>query len=671
MSSFITSQTRVVGDKPSKAVSFAVEDVLRDIGKVLLPAGGKGADIVLVTGPHDSEAYEIDTTGGNVEIHAGDDFGFIFGLYAFSRQILGVKDFWFWDDQRFEPRQRIEVADDLRIVSKPAAVTYRGFFVNDEVLLENWQVDNDKAKPGRLAFETIYRLGGNLVIPGSGQRGEPHLKLARDMGFYINQHHVTPLGAPMFATAYPGVKPLWPEQKDRFQALWQKAIDEQKNQRTIWTLGFRGQGDQPFWNVDARYDTDEARGKVLSEVIDLQYKMVQRAYPGAPCCIYLYGEMMDLYRKGLLKYPEALIKIWSDNGFGRMVSRRQENWNPRVPAMPEGDGGNGIYYHASFYDLQAANHITQLCCDPRLIQRELEAVIRNGGDDVWIINSSNIKPHVYMLNMIAALWREGTIDFEQTAKSYIADYYGERNVEAVFALFEQYWNIAVHYGPNWDDCAGEQYFNHVPRMLITQYLRNRTQPSLDLKWMCDGPDLNTQIIHYRDQVAPAVKRYRDFLLQVESVAAQIELNGDAAEAELVRDSIGLMANIYSHCVAGACYVCQSLLQADQGHWRHAFYYAGVAREEFAAGNAAMQAREHGKWAGFWDNDCLADVSQSAYICGKLMSYARVMGDGPHFYQWKRDFMYPEGEKTVFVIATMEKYKTDDEIFAAMKAAWQR
>ena len=28
----------------------------------------------------------------------------------------------------------------------------------------------------------------------------------------------------------------------------------------VWTLGFRGQGDCPFWEQDARYDTPEARG---------------------------------------------------------------------------------------------------------------------------------------------------------------------------------------------------------------------------------------------------------------------------------------------------------------------------------------------------------------------------------------------------------------------------
>ena len=114
MSISITSTTTVTGATPSTAVAFAVEDIERDLKNTIAPSDAKGADIVLVDEPHGPEAYEVRVSGGNLEIHAGDDFGFIFGLYAVSREVLGVKDFWFWNDQRFEPVQAIEVADDFR-----------------------------------------------------------------------------------------------------------------------------------------------------------------------------------------------------------------------------------------------------------------------------------------------------------------------------------------------------------------------------------------------------------------------------------------------------------------------------------------------------------------------------------------------------------------------------
>ena len=53
--------------------------------------------------------------------------------------------------------------------------------------------------------------------------------------------------------------------------------------------------------------------------------MVKAECPGAVCSTNLYGEAMELYQKGCLKLPEEVIKIWADNGYGKMVTRRQGN----------------------------------------------------------------------------------------------------------------------------------------------------------------------------------------------------------------------------------------------------------------------------------------------------------------------------------------------------------
>lgn len=676
MSLTITSNSAVIGDA-SRAVAYAVEDLTRDIAKTLLPSARPGAPIRLVSTPHEPEAWEVVEADGALEIHAGDDFGFIYGLYAISRELLGVKDLWFWNDQIFEPVEAIDVPAGFHLESHPTATRYKGFFVNDEVLLEDWQVDNDKDKPWRLVFETIYRLGGNLVIPGSGQRGEPHLKLAQDMGFYINQHHACPLGARMFATAYPGVAPQWPEQRERFEALWREAIEAQKDHRTVWTLGFRGQGDSPFWAADPRYDTDEARGRVLSEVIARQYEMVQELDPGAPCVIYLYGEAMDLYRKGVLTYPAGLTKIWADNGFGRMVSRRQGGWDPRVDAMPEGES-NGIYFHASFYDLQAANHITPLCVDPRLVARELGRVLDHNGGDVWIVNSSNVKPHVYFLNLIAAIWRDGKVDAERVCRDYVAQYYGVNAADEVLGLFDAYWQAAASFGPHWDQKAGEQLYTYPPRYLTLARVRDAATPARDVRWLADTTGLRSQIVAYRDLVAPAAERYAALARRAERVALDLEGRGECDAARLLRDSIGLAIEVYAKCAAGCVLTCQALLEAGavdaagetaDADYARAFWHAGLAREAFRAADQAMRSREHGVWGGYWRNDCLSDVKQSAMVMGQFMGWLRMVGDDANYCAWKREFTYPTWEKDVWVIMNMENHESDDEIFAAMCRRW--
>ncbi|RSX51895.1 glycosyl hydrolase 115 family protein [Bifidobacterium callimiconis] len=700
MSIQLNGDTRIIAPDLPESVSYAIDDVTRDLGKAFTAdAHGDHGDIRLRFADLADEQYAVRVDGNDLLLEAGDDLGFIYGLYAISRSVLGVTDLWFWNDQHIEPADGIDLDDDFRLESTRDAVRYKGFFINDEVLLEDWSVDNDPELPWRRAFETILRLGGNTAIPGSGQRGEPHLPLARRMGLYINQHHATPLGARLFSEAYPGVSPKWPEDRERFESLWREGIEANLGGRTIWTLGFRGQGDSPFWSADPRYTTDEARGKVMSEVIQRQYDMVRELDPNAPCSVYLYGESMDLYRKGVLRFPDDVIKIWSDNGFGRMVSRRQHNDNPRIDAMPNAAdaGRNGIYYHASFYDLQAANHITQLCVNPRNVAAELEQVLANGGSDLWIINSSNIKPHAFMLDLIARLWREGHANVDAVEYEYAARYFGgaiitegrkepeetyrgdadapNMNVmRAVVDCLEGYWQAAVPYGPNWDDKAGEQFFNHVPRMLAVQFMRDRASADPELKWMCDNGgivarSLADQVAYYRSLCEPGAARYRELARRDEIAVLQVEGENPRA-ARLMRDSLLLQARLYRHCVQGALMLCRSLQDAFDGHWRHAFYHAGLAREEYLAADHAMRSREHGKWRGFWRNDCLTDVKQTALVLESLMGYLRAIGDGPHYYQWKRDFLYPAWEKDVMVIMNMENHETDQEIFAAMKATWQ-
>ena len=679
------STTVIVPNDAPASVQYAVEDIQRDLANVFgscdcdnAANSTAGAIIHLKHEELPAERYRVHVVGDALVVEAGDDLGWIYGLYAISRELLGVKDLWFWNDQHIEPVDSIEVPDSTVLAPKAGgdAVRYKGFFVNDEVLLEDWSVSNDPDLPWRRVFETILRLGGNTVIPGSGQRGEPHLAMARAMGLYINQHHATPLGAKLFSEAYPGVRARWPEEQERFEALWREAIKAGRGGRTIWTLGFRGQGDSPFWAADPRYDTDESRGRVMSEVIRRQYELVREADPEAPCSVYLYGEAMDLYRKGLLQFPDDVIKIWSDNGFGRMVSRRQGNWNPRIDAMPSAadSGRNGIYYHASFYDLQAANHITPLCVDPRHIVDELRSVLHNGGNDLWIINSSNVKPHTFMLDLIARMWRDGQVDVDAFEREYAAAYYGDAAVDAFVAGVEGYWQAAISYGPAWDDRAGEQFLNHVPRMLAVQFMRDRSTADPELRWMCeagnvDATNLADQVRYYASLVEPAAERYRRLSCQLEASTAALEADHQRA-ARLLRDSILLHIAVYRHCSAGAASLCRALLAGVEGDWQHAFYYAGLARESFLAANEAMRSREHGKWRNYWRNDCLTDVKQTAMVCEALMGQLRAIGDGPHYYQWKRDFLYPAWEKDVMVIMNMENHESDQEIFAAMKAAWQ-
>ncbi len=97
---------------------------------------------------------------------------------------------------------------------------------------------------------------------------------------------------------------------------------------------------------------------------------------------------------------------------------------------------------------------------------------------------------------------------------------------------------------------------------------------------------------------------------------------------------------------------------------------GKAAECYQKANEAMRAREHGKWLGFYANECLTDLKQTAWVLGGLMAWIRTLDDGPHYYLWQREFLYSEKDRRVLLILNMENHLTDEEIFQLMKERWE-
>lgn len=663
----LTGNTRIESDEVNSAVVLALQNLKRDMGKVLAASNIPGLTIRLEKADIADECYRLYRRGENLMLAAGSLLGFVYGIYEISRRFLGVHDFWFWNDQVFKKREIIPVEEGYDQISGPFRIKLRGWFVNDEVLIDKWSVNRDMEEPWRMVFEALLRCGGNMVIPGTDKNSVKHRKMASDMGLFITHHHAEPIGAEMFARAYPGLTPSYEEHGELFRGLWREAILAQREFQVVWNLGFRGQGDCPFWENDPRYQTDEARGALLTRLITLQYDMVKEQVPDALCCTNLYGETMELYQKGFLKLPEDVIHIWADNGFGKMVSRRQGNHNPRVPALPvRGTGGrHGIYYHASFYDLQAANHITMLPNSTDFVQKELKKVLDHGADDYWIINCSNVKPHVFYLALMAQIWKNGAAE-DGWADQYVKQYYGDEQLAFVKQCFLEFPQYAIKYGPNEDDHAGEQFVNHVPRILMTQFMKDRSHCAEELLWVYSGNSLKEQVNWFESLCKPAAVSYGTYLNRCEETAGK--LKGGARL--LFEDSLLLQVRLLYGCCQASVRVCESLKYGFEEDYKRAFYHAGLAFEQFKKADLFMREREHGKWHDFYSNECLADVKQSAWVAETLMGFFRVLGDGPHFYQWQREFFNSGKDRQVMLVLNMENHLTHKELLAFMKEKWE-
>lgn len=668
MAMIINQNTPVIlGTDASTAVTHAAKNLRRDLKAVCTGTDEIENRILLEPADLPDEAYEVRVEDLDLVIRASGELGFVYGIYEVSREILGVENFWFWNDQKFVTVDHFTVPEGYVKYGAPSRVRFRGWFINDEVLIQAWSVERKKEKPWEMVFEALLRCGGNMVIPGTDANSRSYRQLASDMGLYITHHHAEPLGAEMFARAYPDLEASYDRYPELFEKLWRQGITDQKNMNVIWNLGFRGQGDRPFWEDDPRYDTPEARGRLMSELIRRQYNMVREKIPDAVCCTNLYGETMELYQRGLLHIPEDVIKIWADNGYGKMVSRRQLNHNPRICSLPseEDRGRHGIYYHVSFYDLQASNHITMLPNSPEFVRSELSEALDHHADDYWIINCSNVKPHVYFLDFVARMWRDGDVDIGAHRENYVRTYYGADAREAVADCLAQYPKYALAYGDREDEHAGEQFSNHVMRVLISQYMKDRNEASPDLLWATAAQTLEEQNRWYGALCEKAASGYEEYEKLCEQTALSLPENAKI----LFCDSILLQVQIHRYCYRGALHASRSLTRAFEGDQKKAFYEAGLARDDYLRANQCMRDREHGKWSGFYANECLTDVKQSAWLLEGLMYYLRNADDGPHFYRWQRELLYAEENSRVMLLLNLENHLNNQEIFELMKARW--
>ena len=245
----LNANTQIISGVKTKPVINAMRILARDIEKKFNKTDEKGGIITLFEDSSvKSERYRL-VTDGDMKIYASDDLGFVYGLLYISEKFLGIKPFWFWMDQKIEKTDRVDIKP-FTYEPPEFAVRFRGWFFNDEVLLLKWKINGDADEPWRMAFEALLRCGGNITIPGTDKTSVKYRQMASDMGLWITHHHAEPLGAEMFARAYPDTPASFTEYPELFYKLWEDAVKAQKDYKVVWNLCFRGQGDNPFWGND-------------------------------------------------------------------------------------------------------------------------------------------------------------------------------------------------------------------------------------------------------------------------------------------------------------------------------------------------------------------------------------------------------------------------------------
>ena len=401
------------------AVSLAVSDLMDDLERVLgkkarLVGAGAAAQVVvrIDSAAASTEGWVRETSSEAVTISGSDPLGTVFGLYAFARTELGIDPLWFWKELPPERRGSIRL-EPGRTESTGPTFRFRGWFVNDEDLLTEWQEPSGRRfirypfyeqvislEVADRIFEALLRSGGNLIIPASfvDVMNPPEAALVRraaERGLYVTQHHIEPLGVSHF-----GFENYWqrkgqpktfrygddPESVREvwraFAAKWVELADD----RVVWQLGLRGKADRAIWSSDESVSRADA-GRAISGAIAEQWEMIReldpRSHPPATTTLWLEGA--ELMTEGSLTFPDGITIVFADEGQSQQM-QQDFHTTARQPSRTY-----GVYYHVGFWS--RGPHLLQ-GTTPHRVKEVFDQVIAKGDTHYAIVNVCNIREHV-------------------------------------------------------------------------------------------------------------------------------------------------------------------------------------------------------------------------------------------------------------------------------------
>jgi len=382
-----------------------------------------------------------DPAGRQTLVATGADVhGAIYAAYALSEEILGVDPWYFWVDKEPVFRGRVEVTSDFNKNSGPPTFKYRGWFINDEDLLGGYAPDPMRENVFSLEMldricETLLRLRGNMIVPGTFNFPDERCwELAARRGLALNMHHILVVGLNTYR--WPKDVPFsYSKHPDIMERYWRECIAAFKGREVVWTVGYRGKHDRPFWADEPELNTPEARGAVITAAIAKQVELIRAAYPQAMIIANLWMEGAEMMQAGHLKLPAGVVQVWPDDGTGII----------RDDGMVK--AGQGTYYHTAMLN-NTANQLSEMV-NPARILHELGRFARAGATNFFLVNVSDVRPVplstdcAMRLAWNAAPWlaRSDAENQEAFLNDWSRRQFGPQLAGEVAALYARYFDI--------------------------------------------------------------------------------------------------------------------------------------------------------------------------------------------------------------------------------------
>ncbi|NOY78716.1 MAG: hypothetical protein GXO76_12705 [Calditrichaeota bacterium] len=411
-------------------------------GQLSIRPGDPGPEAFLLQSLRDTPRKGTTT----LVIAGNDDRGTLYGVYEFSRRILGVDPWEYWTGKH-PPKMGPFTIPDLSFREKSPLFPLRGYFDNDDDLIANW-----KGKRLIIEFDiwkeminSLARMRYNYIdLHDTFGRAEFwNWDYYKKMGTYhtdldlINKiiDYAHSKGMLVQAPMYLGWEFYHLDYDkiclSRYFDDWMKVYTYYLTRTPIGKCDlFLQRPRDPWWDSAYRCPEESQAGinpgPLMTKMFNGLLERVNAYRPGGKVICDLWSEGRTMWRANEFNPDRSIDMLWADDGYGAY-----SEW-------PDDLKGHhfGIYVHAGFW----LNNVVQ---DPypEVILKSTREAVKRGLTYNYFVNGQNFKNFILNLEACAhAAWDPQKFDAEKFYLEWTERYFGARSAPLIVESLKQLHN---------------------------------------------------------------------------------------------------------------------------------------------------------------------------------------------------------------------------------------
>jgi len=410
------------------------------------------ADVSALTGKKQAFLLQV-LPDGKLLVAGSDSHGTAYGIMELSR-LIGVSPWEWWADVTPEKKTSFVLSAEYQTLQSPS-VEYRGIFINDEDWgLMPWSSQTYEPsdikghigpKTNARIFELLLRLRANTYWPAMHECTLPFFltegnrKVTEEYGIFIGSSHCEPMvcsAAGEWRRRGQGDYDYVNNSASVYK-FWEDRVKEVAQQGNIYTLGMRGVHDGQMQGAKTVAEQKAVLERVLKDQRGLLQKYVNKDVTAIPQAFIPYKEVLDIYNAGL-QVPDDVTLIWCDDNYGYIRHFPTAEERARK-------GGNGIYYHVSYWG-RPHDYLWLGTFSPYLLHQQMKLAYDRGIQKMWVLNVGDIKPAEYQIELFLDMaWNideVNEIGVTVHLKSWLEREFGSNCAEELLPAMEAHYQLS-------------------------------------------------------------------------------------------------------------------------------------------------------------------------------------------------------------------------------------